>query len=381
MKKNQALVIATAFILALFSFFKPTSAQELLPERVEVLSAKVIEIHDEREENIWGTETTTTVQDITVEIKETGEEIRFINDYFVVREGDNIFIRSVTDQTNKSTRYAVYGKNRIWPIIFLLAVFVASILFFAGKQGFRSLISLVGSLYIIFYLFVPQILGGAPPVLTSIVFAVIILAAALFLTHGFNRRSTIAFVGTVTTVILTGLLSWAVVQWSGLTGFASDEATYLNFNTGGSLNLQGILLGGIIIGMLGVLDDIAVTQVAVVRELFGADARATRKKVYQSAIRIGREHVTALVNTLVLAYVGVSLPLLLYVSSAQTNLFLLINQEVFVTEIIRTLAGSIGLILTVPLTTLIAVLWLYEERGIPDTDPEHVCAHHHGHNH
>ena len=163
--------------------------------------------------------------------------------------------------------------------------------------------------------------------------------------------------GTLIAVVLTGIFAFLSIQGAGLTGFSSDETIYLNLSTGGELDFVGLLLAAMIIGALGVLDDIAVTQVAVVRELFAAGVKE-KWDVYKRAMRVGREHVGALVNTLVLAYTGAALPLLLLFSLSQSGPLAIINREIFATEIIRSLVGSIGLILTVPITTLLAILLL-----------------------
>jgi uncharacterized membrane protein len=220
---------------------------------------------------------------------------------------------------------------------------------------------------------VPSLLKGYPPVLTSIIIAAVILFIAIYLTHGFNRESTVAFLGTVSAVMLTGILAYLAVTFARLSGFASDEAVYLNFNTNGALDFTGLLLGGIMIGVLGVLDDIAVTQAAVVSELYNSAPHLSRKEIYKKALRVGREHVGALVNTLALAYTGASLPLLLLFSISDFSGASIINQEIFATEIIRTAVGSIGLILTVPITTLLAIYMLkgykikYQDQHIPHT--------------
>jgi uncharacterized membrane protein len=162
---------------------------------------------------------------------------------------------------------------------------------------------------------------------------------------------------------LTGILAYLGVTLARLNGLASEEAFYLNLNTSGTLDFAGLLLGGIMIGVLGVLDDIAVTQAAVVSELYNSASHLSRKEIYKKALRVGKEHVGALVNTLALAYTGASLPLLLFFSMSDSSISSIINQEIFATEIIRTIVGSIGLILTVPITTFLAVYFLKGYKG------------------
>jgi uncharacterized membrane protein len=171
----------------------------------------------------------------------------------------------------------------------------------------------------------------------------------------------------------------AAVKITNLSGFVGDESTYLNMNTGGALNFSGLLLAGIIVGVLGVLDDIAITQASVVTELFNTDKNLTRRQVYVKAIRVGKEHVSALVNTLILAYVGTSLPLLLLIKTYDYDIQTVLNMEGISTEIIRAIVGSIGLIMTVPIVTLLAVFYLKNYKHKNDKTG-HIHSHmHHGH--
>ncbi|MBI5139757.1 YibE/F family protein, partial [Candidatus Nomurabacteria bacterium] len=232
-----------------------------------------------------------------------------------------------------------------------------------GKQGFRSLLSLVGGFLVIVYLLLPMLIKGYSPILVSVSVATIILFFAIYFTHGFNLESTVAFSGTIFAVVLTGALAYFSVQLMQLTGFNTEEATFLNLGSTIKLNFHGLLLGGILIGVLGILDDIAITQSAVVSEIYNSASHLTKKEVYKKAMRVGREHVSALVNTLVLAYTGASLPLLLLISNYDYPLRYIISNELFATEIVRTVVGSIGLVLTVPITTLLAVYLLKGYKG------------------
>jgi uncharacterized membrane protein len=187
-----------------------------------------------------------------------------------------------------------------------------------------------------------------------------------YITHGFKPVTTAAVLGMLVTIAITGLLAYVAIMLTSLTGYSGEEVTYLNFDTRGAIDLVGLLLGGIMIGLLGVLYDAAIGQSVAVEELRDAGNHLKPHEIYKRGIRIGREHVGALVNTLAIAYVGTALPLflLLKVSSSQP-LHLMLNQEIFATEIVRTLVGSIGLILAVPITTAIAV-WMLARKN-PDT--------------
>lgn len=167
------------------------------------------------------------------------------------------------------------------------------------------------------------------------------------------------------TVLVTGALAYYFVHAAHITGFTTEENVYLNFDTDGSIDMLGLLFGGIMIGLLGVLYDIAIGQAIAVEELISAGAHLTRVEIYKRAIRIGREHIGALINTLAIAYVGASLPLLLLIQSSTTGLPFMLNSELFATEFIRILIGSIGLILAVPITTLIASYMLHGKEPLP----------------
>jgi uncharacterized membrane protein len=220
----------------------------------------------------------------------------------------------------------------------------------------------------------------------SLLVASLIVVLGSYVTHGFNWTTTSAVLGMIATITVTGVLAYVVVGWAGLTGFESEEAVYLNLSSRGSINIVGLLLGGMLIGLLGVLYDAAIGQAVAVEELRRAGPHLSRVYVFKRALRIGREHIGALVNTLAIAYVGASLPLFLLFVTAQENASFLLNKEVFATEIIRTLVGSCGLVLAVPITTYLAVLILFSKR-VHIKPAEHDEVHgvhghsHHGHAH
>lgn len=369
-------IISIAFIVMIFFPIFSNAQGTLIQDKVEIIKARVVEVLNQEKKDVPGTDVQSVYQTIKVEVLEgnkKGEIITVENDFLVLKKGDRFFLRHSIDGLDGREMYSVRDIDRRASMLFFIILFVVVVLIFSSKQGIRSLIGLAGSFFVILYVLVPSLLNGYPPVLTSVVIASIILFFAIYFTHGFNRTSTVAFIGTVIAVIFTGILAYLGVTLAHLTGFASEEAFYLNFNTRGTLDFAGLLLGGIMIGVLGVLDDIAVTQAAVVSELYGSASHLSRKEIYTKALRVGKEHVGALVNTLALAYTGASLPLILLFSTSDSSLSSIINQEIFATEIIRTIVGSIGLILTVPITTLLAVYLLKGHKS------EHVHSHSHGH--
>lgn len=345
------LVVCAAFVGV-------AHAQELHRDEQAVWRARVVDIAEVTAETQPWTGLTTyrqTVTAVLVDGERAGETVTFGNDFVQLEEGDRFFL-VYTKTVDGVERFAVQEVDRTIPLIILGLVFVGGVLLLSGMQGVRSLVALFISVGVVVLVLLPLLLQGYPPVLTTVVIAGGILVFAIVFTHGWNMRSLVALVGTWSAVVGTGMLSSFFIGFTQLTGFASDESIYLNVSTHGALDFTGLLLAAIIIGVLGVLDDIAITQVAVVGELTEHDPTIPPRELYRKALRVGKEHVGALVNTLVFAYAGASLPLLLLFYQANTSTIALINQEVLTTEIVRTLVGSIGLILTVPITTALAVL-------------------------
>ena len=255
--------------------------------------------------------------------------------------------------------YAVHDPYRLPQLGILVGLFLLVVIIFGGKQGLRGLASLIGSFVFIFYLLLPGVIHGHSPLLITVAVSSLIIVLGSYVTHGFNRTTTAAVVGMIGTVTITGVLAYVMVHYTRLSGFGSDEVVYLNLNAGGTIDIIGLLLGGIIIGLLGVLYDAAIGQSVSVDELTRIAPHVSRKKIYERALRIGREHIGALVNTLAIAYVGASLPLLLlFYQTSSGTLSHTINTEIFATEIVRIMIGSIGLVLAVPITTLVSMFML-----------------------
>jgi uncharacterized membrane protein len=352
-------------------------AQEIYDEYQATWRGKVLEIVDQERREIPGTDTEHLYQTVRVEILDgprAGEVITIENDYLELDEGNKFYFNYLV-YMDGSEHYAVINIDRKSSLVLLVIVFVVAVIALGGFQGFRALAALAGSFFAIFYILMPGLLNGWNPLLASSLVAAGILFAAIFFTHGFNRESTVAYSGTMIAVILTGLFAVIAVHINDLSGFIAEESVYLNFNTQGTLDFTGLLLGAMIIGVLGVLDDIAITQSAVVSELYGANPNMSKREVYKRALRVGREHVGALVNTLVLAYTGTALPLLLYFYLSPAGVGSTINSEIFATEIVRTIVGSVGLIMTVPIVTMLAVVYLKGYKS------KHSHSHGHGISH
>jgi uncharacterized membrane protein len=303
-----------------------------------------------------------------------GEEVEFettdpTGDTF--RSGQRVRL-SILDQAGQPTFYNIRDLERGRPMVALAALFVVAVIAFGRWQGVRSLIGLACSFAVIVGFVVPAILRGRGPVPVALVGALAIMLASLYLSHGVGRKTTAAVVGTALALALTGALTAGFVELAALTGLASEDALNASFQVGG-ISLQGLLLAGIILGGLGVLDDVTVSQASLVFELRRADPAATLAELVRSGLAVGRDHVAASVNTLFLAYAGASLPLLVLFVSGGDALGTVATSEAVAVEVVRTLCGSVGLIAAVPLTTVLAASLALEEpaaagRGGPPVD-------------
>jgi uncharacterized membrane protein len=275
------------------------------------------------------------------------------------RSGQRVRL-SILEQAGQPTFYNIRDLERGRPMLALAALFVLAVIAFGRWQGVRSLIGLACSFAVIVGFVVPAILRGRGPVPVALVGAMAIMLASLYLSYGVGRKTTAAVVGTALALALTGALTAGFVELAALTGLASEDALNASFQVGG-ISLRGLLLAGIILGGLGVLDDVTVSQASVVFELRRADPAAGFAELVRSALVVGRDHVAASVNTLFLAYAGASLPLLVLFVSGGDSLGTVATAEAVAVEVVRTLCGSVGLIAAVPLTTMLAASLALEE--------------------
>lgn len=237
----------------------------------------------------------------------------------------------------------------------LLFIFLILAITIAGKWGLTSIVGMAYSFYVIFVFILPMILKGYDAVVVAVIGSMFIIPVTFGLSHGINRKTINAVIGTIISMVIVGILSVVFVNLTKLTGFAVEEAGFLQYQLGGIINMKGILLAGIIISTLGVMDDITVSQASVAEELKKANPKLSKSELFLRSMRVGKDHISSMVNTLVLVYAGASLPLLLLFVNNPHPFSEVINYEIISDEIVRTLVGSIGLILAVPITTYIAV--------------------------
>lgn len=270
------------------------------------------------------------------------------------------------------TGYSLYDFERRTPMLLLAGLFVLVVLLFARLRGALSLLGLAFSLALVLLFVVPSILDGNSPLAVAVTGSLAIALVTIPLAHGGGPKSISALLGTAASLLLTAGLAVIFTEATHLTGLSSEEAVFLQIGQA-DLSLQGLLLAGMVIGALGVLDDVTISQASTVLALRHANPGMGFRELFTRALQVGRDHVSATVNTLVLAYVGAALPILLVFSAADLGVSDAVNLEVVAKEIVATLVGSIGLIAAVPVTTALAALLALAE------DPEALAGEGHSH--
>ncbi|MGW5210375.1 YibE/F family protein [Streptomyces sp. NPDC004051] len=273
----------------------------------------------------------------------------------------------------KDLQYSVADVNRRLPLTLLAGIFAVAVVAVGRLRGMMALIALAVSFLVLNFFILPAILQGSNPLVVAVVGASAIMLQALYLCHGLSARTSVAVLGTLVSLLLIGILGSVFIDWAALTG-NTDDNTGLIHGLYPDIDMSGLLLAGIIIGSLGVLDDVTVTQTSSVWELHEANPSMGWRGLYRAGIRIGRDHIASVVNTLVLAYAGAALPLLLLFSIAQSSVGTVANSELVAEEIVRTLVGSIGLVAAVPVTTALAALVVSADRPAGRTPGEDVRA-------
>ncbi|MET7679470.1 YibE/F family protein [Streptomyces sp. NPDC005423] len=273
----------------------------------------------------------------------------------------------------KNLQYSVSDVNRQFPMALLAGIFALAVVVVGRLRGVMALVALAVSFMVLTFFILPAILHGSNPLIVAVVGASAIMLIALYMCHGLSARTSVAVLGTLMSLILIGVLGSLFIGWAALTG-NTDDNTGLIHGLYPSIDMSGLLLAGVIIGSLGVLDDVTVTQTSAVWELHDANPSMGWRGLYRAGIRIGRDHIASVVNTLVLAYAGAALPLLLLFSIAQSSVGTVANSELVAEEVVRTLVGSIGLVASVPVTTLLAALVVSADRPAPGTAPAAVAG-------
>jgi len=269
------------------------------------------------------------------------------------KPGDTLIVSKTIDPNGKPI-FNVVDYVRKKELLMLFMLFFLLVVGVARFQGIFSFVGMIVSFFVIMNIIIPQILAGNNPVFISIFGAIFIVPITFYLSHGINKKTTIAIVGTLIALVFVAILSHFAIDITRLTGFVSEEASFIQSFKGNADKIQDLLLAGIIISTLGILDDITISQTSVVQELVRANPKFTTKQLFTKAMAVGRDHIGSLVNTLVLVYAGASLPLFILFAEQNISVSTAINHELIATEIVKILVSSIGLVLSVPITTLLA---------------------------
>jgi uncharacterized membrane protein len=326
----------------------------------EYIRGKVIEILEEEERESQGG--TYMYQKLLIEVTRgslKGEEITVEHGGPLMAQvvtyggGDRVMI-SHTEDLEGNDVFFITDYVRTPGLLYLFLFFAGFSVIIGGRKGVLSIAAMAFSFFVLFVFVLPQIQDGGNPVMIVILASFFIVPVTFYLSHGFEKKTTVSIAGTFIALIITGVLSAIFVSATHLSGLSSEDALLLQVAGNGDYNLKGLLLAGIIIGTLGVLDDITVSQTAIVYQLNDLKPDVSFNELFMRAIHIGKDHIASMINTLVLVYTGASLPLLLIFLNNPRPVGDILNLEMISTEVVRTLVGSIGLVLAVPITTYLA---------------------------
>lgn len=356
-----AIFIASIILLA-WSFGK--IEKNIQNQTEQIIRGQVIKILSERDIDkndivFIGAE---KEQKLLVEIiiNDVPKTITATNSYSAVKAGEKVML-SASSLEGTDESFMIIDFDRARGLTWLTVFFVLLVFFVTGKKGLNALIGLLFSFAIIISFIFPQILNGRNPITVGITGAILILIVALYVSYGFNKKSLSALLGVTAALIFVSLLANFTVNALHFTGFAGEESGFVKIESKNVINMVGLLIAGIIIAAIGVLDDIAVTQASTVFELHETNPSLGNWELFTKSMKVGRDHISAVINTLVLAYTGASLPLLLLFFLRPLPMTYNISNELIAEEIVRTLVSSSGLVIAVPLTTIIAVWFVKRE--------------------
>ncbi len=364
--KLKHFLLTIILLVSFFVLFKENVfAQNLASApKEEILEAKIEKILEEKQIIPEGSKDTQLYQKL--ELLVTKGSLK--NEKIIVENGnlpvanslkyevnDKVIVTFTKDLKGNDVFY-ITDYIRRDSLLFLFLIFVILAIVVARKRGLASLIGMAFSFLVIFLFILPMISSGNSPVEIAILGSLVIIPVTFLLSHGINKKTMVAIIGTIIALIITGILASIFVEGAKLTGFASEEASFLSVAKQGVINIKNLLLAGIIIGLLGILDDITISQSAIVFQLKETDKKLKVSELYKKAMNVGQDHISSMINTLVLVYTGASLSLFLLFIDNPRPFLEVINYEIIADQIIRVLIGSIGLILAVPITTFIAAL-------------------------
>ncbi len=369
---KKVFLVVLFFLILVISFQSAsnlTLANEIEPGNNLILEAKVIKVLDQGLEITQEFETEFQVLKLQLKSDTLTEPIVIkhggipVTNFVTYQPGDRVFVEFFQplselslDTTLDVSQIAIITRVRDQAVLVIFVIFVAMVLLVNRFKGLRSLFALVLSFAVIFFIALPLLLKGIHPLLVTLSLMIFIIPVSFYLTHGVTKKTHVAVIGTVLSLFFSIILASAFISSTGITGTTSEEAGFLTVELQDKINLSSLFLAGIIIGLLGTLDDVTITQAGIVFTLKKNKPEISRKELFLQAFAIGQDHISSMVNTLILVYAGASLPLLLLFVNNPHPLSYVLSQEVIAEEVIRMMVSSTGLIFAAPVTTLLAVM-------------------------
>lgn len=358
----RKILLVFTFLFTFILFANPVRAQTDSQPKQEYVNGKITAIEDEVRIPGDAPDQFFYTQKIQVQLEDNqkkveiqaGSEVQPLAANQRYSSGTKVILVKQQD-SNGQVQYEIADTYRIPAMVWLLIGFLALVILAAGKKGIFAIIGMFMSLAVLMFFIVPHIIQGENPVLIALIGSIAVAIITVYMSHGWSLESHLAILSMGLSLIAVGLLSYTAVHAAHLAGLGSEDAMYLQFGTTSKINLQGLLLGGMMIGALGVLDDITLAQISVIHQLHDTKPEMDFAELYKRGLEVGKDHVASLVNTLILAYAAGSLPLfLLFTLNNNAPSWVTLNSEVIAEEVVRTLTGSIGLVLAVPIATFIA---------------------------
>jgi len=369
----QQACFCIVICLGIFTLPRQIRAQEIQPDNdyqtatvSKVISETVIPVENQDfylQELEVTLNSTKATQIITI-----GSEFQPLSENQRLSVGSSVIV-SLQQITEAEPEYIINDVYRLPILIALAVLFMALVVSIGGRQGAFSILGMVFSLFILISFIVPRIIAGENPFFITLIGATFTAVVTMYVSHGVKRQTHVALASMLICLGAAALLSSLAVQLGHFVGLGSEEAAFLQF---------GLLLAGILLGTLGILDDITLAQTSVIEQLKAVNPKITMRELYERGLAVGRDHVASLVNTLVFAYAGTSLPLFLLFTLYQNQpTWVIVNSEIIAEEIVRTLVGSIALVMAVPITTFIASYYVTKVKITLDPNQKHHAGHVH----
>lgn len=355
--KKYYLFLLLFLIVLTVLIFKPNTVLNQ-QNNEDVYPAEILAITDTNERRFEKIDYISQV--ILARIEKTGEQTKLSTNYIVKNSpviyetGDKILLgKSAAERDSNS--YYVIGYDRTGIVFALTIAFLLLVLVVAKKQGLKSILAMAYTFFILIFLLLPLLIDKQSPILVGLIGIVLVIPITFLFTHGQNKKTFSALIATIITLIFSGLLSYFILTLAKITGPSQEEIDILIYSSKGMYDLTGILIAGVIIGLLGILDDVTVSQASLVAELHKMSPKLNRKNLFKKSMIVGKDHIASVVNTMILVYAGASLSGLILLATYPRPLIVLLNDEAVLVPIIVALIGSIGLILAVPITSLITI--------------------------